>query len=70
MDPLFWTRFVRIEPFSKGDGHAEGVRRRVPPAGGGPGGRRSGIPRGSRGAGAAKPKGLEADRRPSGARAS
>jgi putative transposase len=34
MDPLFWTRFVRIEPCSKGDGHAEGVRRRVPPAGG------------------------------------
>src|ERR1035437_9258827 len=33
MDPLLWTRFVRIEPFSKGDGHAQVLRRRVPPAG-------------------------------------
>ena len=32
VDPPFWTRFVRIEPFRRGDGHAEGVRSRVPPA--------------------------------------
>jgi hypothetical protein len=31
--PLFWTWFVRIERFSKGDGDAQGVCRGVPPAG-------------------------------------